>query len=278
MYGIQYNIIKEKMGLKMFRKFLLHFTGVYFCKIFNIKNLIMQKKIRFSFDSRLKRYIAKENARKLYFIHRKQALYAYNVGIENRIKNLSNRYMLEILKFNNGDIVVDVGANIGDLYQCFTKIGIDINYIAFEPSTPEYLCLKKNTSGELHNKALWKSKKKIDFFSAPETADSSLIKPEGYDKVYTIKAYTLNSLLAKKKIKLLKVEGEGAEPEILLGAKKILNNIEYITADLGYERGTKKSSTIEVVTNFLLKNNFNLIKFNRENMTALFQNVHKKIN
>ena len=27
----------------------------------------------------------------------------------------------------------------------------------------------------------------------------------------------------------------------------------------------------------IMENNFNLIKFNRENMTALFQNVHKKI-
>ena len=40
-----------------------------------------------------------------------------------------------------------------------------------------------------------------------------------------------------KKIKLLKVEAEGAEPEVLLGTAKILKRIEFISVDCGPERG-----------------------------------------
>ncbi len=260
----------------MFRKFLLHFEGNLFCKIFNFKSILLRKKIRFSFDYSSKTYTASEKSKKILFSHRKQALYSYNTGIENRIKKLKKKYMLEKLVFNKGDIVVDVGANVGDFYQCFDQVDFQIKYIAFEPSNLEFYCLKKNTKGMKYKNALWSKKSKIKFYSASETADSSLIKPKGYDNIYSILAHPLSHFLTRKKIKLLKLEGEGAEPEIINGAKRILNNIEYITADLGYERGEKESSTLEQVTNFLLKNNFDMIKFNQEDMTALFENNYKK--
>ena len=55
------------------------------------------------------------------------------------------------------------------------------------------------------------------------------------------------------KIKLLKLEAEGAEPEILEGLGEKLNLVEYISADLGYERGVHCESTLVPVTNYLLE-------------------------
>ena len=75
-----------------------------------------------------------------------------------------------------------------------------------------------------------------------------------------------------KKIKLLKLEAEGAEPEALAGCEKLLKNIEYISADLGFERGANEESTIEDVTNFLLSRNFRLVKFELPRVVALFVN------
>ena len=74
------------------------------------------------------------------------------------------------------------------------------------------------------------------------------------------------------KIKLLKLEAEGAEPEVLMGSENILRNIEYISADLGPERGSKNEETYPAVTDLLYKNNFSLIKINPERPTLLFRN------
>jgi hypothetical protein len=57
---------------------------------------------------------------------------------------------------------------------------------------------------------------------------------------------------------LLKIEAEGYEPEILKGAGKMLERCEYIAVDGGYERGVKCEQTFTTITNYLLKNNFEM--------------------
>jgi hypothetical protein len=75
-----------------------------------------------------------------------------------------------------------------------------------------------------------------------------------------------------KKIKLFKLEAEGAEPEICHGAINSLKNIEYISVDVGFERGIKQSSTAPDVVNYLLKNNFVLKNVGDSRMCYLFKN------
>ena len=45
-------------------------------------------------------------------------------------------------------------------------------------------------------------------------------------------------------IKLLKLEAEGAEPEILLGGLDKIHLIDYICADVGPERGLSYETTL----------------------------------
>ena len=47
-----------------------------------------------------------------------------------------------------------------------------------------------------------------------------------------------------EKIKLLKLQAEGAEPEVSKGSLNSLKNIKFITADLGPERGLNQESTL----------------------------------
>ena len=56
-----------------------------------------------------------------------------------------------------------------------------------------------------------------------------------------------------KEIKLLKIEAEGNEPEVLQGSKKFLKLIKFIAIDGGPERGLKKETTIEFAKDYLLK-------------------------
>ena len=71
---------------------------------------------------------------------------------------------------------------------------------------------------------------------------------------------------------MLKLEAEGAEPEILEGIGDKLRLIEYISADLGFERGANCESTLVPVTNMLLRNNFSLVEVGYSRVVALFKN------
>ena len=44
---------------------------------------------------------------------------------------------------------------------------------------------------------------------------------------------------------------EGVEPEVVEGLGKKINNVEFITADLGFGRGENSESELIPVTNFL---------------------------
>ena len=74
-------------------------------------------------------------------------------------------------------------------------------------------------------------------------------------------------------VKLIKIEGEGSEPEILEGLKKNLKKVQYITIDVGFERGIDQTSTYKECENYLLNNNFELINFNKKKYVLLFKNV-----
>ena len=93
-----------------------------------------------------------------------------------------------------------------------------------------------------------------------------------YDEIITVNVMQLTDLFQDvKNIKLLKVEAEGAEIEVIKGSIGILNNIEYITGDFGFERGIEQSETYTEVKKIIEKNNFELLKVS-EQLTALFKN------
>ena len=79
-------------------------------------------------------------------------------------------------------------------------------------------------------------------------------------------------------VKLLKLEAEGAEPEVLEGLGEKLKFIEFITADLEYERGISCHSTLEPVTNYLLKNDFELIEVAKGRLCAIYKNKKSAAN
>ena len=87
-----------------------------------------------------------------------------------------------------------------------------------------------------------------------------------------IKLDNLIKNLGIKKIKLLKLEAEGFEPEILQGALSVIPICEYIAVDGGYERGQNQEQTFTTLTNILLENNFEIHDINFSWCRALFKN------
>ena len=206
-----------------------------------------------------------------------ERIWVYERGLIHRSKTLSKNYLLQNIKFRDNDIIIDVGANNGDFYLCFDK---KIKYYAYEPSPVVFSNLKYNVKNQnLYNLGLSNSEnKKINFYLKDESGDSSILPINNYTKKISIETTNLDKELDKiqQRIKLIKLEAEGFEPEILQGLKKHLNLIEYITIDCGFERGIKLESTIAECSNYLIKNNFKMIDFNTRlhRVVALFKNLY----
>ena len=209
------------------------------------------------------------------FSNRHIGLMTYFKGLKNRGKKLYSIYLLKNINFEINDTIIDIGANNGDFFLCFDN---KINYYGIEPSPTIFENLSYNIKNQnLLNIAMWKTEEKVmKFFLKDEFGDSSLIPMENYTKEITVKTKTLDSLIDKiqTKIKLIKLEAEGAEPEILEGLNKNLNRVEYITIDAGYERGMSQESTLVKCTNYLLSNNFELVDFDSKSkrVIILFKN------
>ena len=77
-----------------------------------------------------------------------------------------------------------------------------------------------------------------------------------------------------QKIKFLKIEAEGSEPEVLKGSKEILSRVDYIGVDGSPERGIKNETTIDYAIEFLNKNGFKVeaSNINKNYAKALFKN------
>ena len=74
-------------------------------------------------------------------------------------------------------------------------------------------------------------------------------------EIINVETISLDDLIDTigKDIKLIKIEAEGAEPEVLEGLDKNISKVNYITIDAGFERNGK--STISECIHYLLSRN-----------------------
>jgi FkbM family methyltransferase len=212
-----------------------------FCVLLNIRNFIKRKKIYFRFVDNF--YILKQN-KKSWFFKNKYRLLRNVDGLEKRAEQLHDIYQLKNTNINDQELIVDIGANYGEFFNVFDLIlKKKINYISVEPSNDCYVCLKKSIPNQKHiNSAIYNKKIKKNFFLSEDTADSSLIEPQKFSDFVEIETKTLNDII-NQDVTLLKVEAEGAEPEIILNLRDLDYKIKYIVVDVSFERGKKKLST-----------------------------------
>jgi len=268
---------------KLFLNIIKILSPNFSCKLNNLRQYIFNRKVLFSYDSELKLYYVSENNDKMYFSDKMRGIQTYSYGINYRADELIKTYNLDLINFKKNDLVIDCGANYGDLYTWLKSKKIFINYISFEPSPTEYKCLKLNCANQVNNNVALSNVEGIsEFYLKSDSGDSSIIEPSsGFTNIIKIKTTTLNNYIIEKKIKnikFLKLEAEGFEPEILQGSDQILNNIEYIGVDGSPERGKKNETTIEYAIEFLTSKGFEVIKsnINQRYAKALFKNPNFK--
>ena len=184
-------------------------------------------------------------------------------------------YFLDRISFSENDTIIDCGANIGEIYKSIKLFNNkSFFYYGFEPVQSEFEIVQRNTINQISRPiALFDKNEYKKIYLHIAGADSTLLQDDRYHEGNLVECIRLDSLsnLHSKKIKLLKLEAEGAELQVLRGCGDILQNIEFISADIGFEleQGTK-SNEVEV-SEYLIENNFHKVASNSRHVN-LFKN------
>jgi FkbM family methyltransferase len=152
------------------------------------------------------------------------------------------KYFIKILANSNPNLCIDIGANIGNFSKYLIK-NTSSNVIAFEPLKKAYIDLKKiekNFPGRFFafNYGLSNKNKKSYIFFSDNKSEKATFNVN-FDKVTffsrksikknIVKLFTLDSFYLKNKslfkrgLDYIKIDSEGYEYQILLGAKRVLN-------------------------------------------------------
>ena len=186
-------------------------------------------------------------------------------GFEHAYSRIWDQYLLTNFKFTSASpIVVDIGANVGEFVNA-AAIKKASSIFAFEPDPISFYCLKTNTVAisskvKLFNIPLSNVNGMQKFYIASSNADSSLIEPDTYSESAVTKVTRFDAILEINSlpvIDLLKMDAEGAEPEVLEGLGDLVYRINNFAIDVGPER--KGCSTAPEVTAYFKKNKIQCI-------------------
>lgn len=198
------------------------------------------------------------------YLARQSRVELYPKGVSHRLDHLWREYLVDQIDLREGDMVVDIGSNIGEFSLAARRFGAET--FSIEPDPTEFRALSLNCGKEqVLNKALWSEPGELTFYSKNDSGDSSLIEIPDYSEKITVQTTTLDEVhrenLGSRPIKLLKIEAEGAEPEIISAASETLKATEYVTVDVGPERGLAQENTVVPVLEALSEHGFKLRRF-----------------
>ena len=211
-------------------------------------------------------------------VARRNRLNKYINGSNARAQGLTNEYLLDRIPLSPRDVVVDVGANIGEVSRLLA-VRHGVTPLAIEPDRRELAALSRNLrdfNAETRNVLLWSEETELPFFDANDSGDSSVFASGGGLRSEVRLATTLDLVLSDSPhsegpIRLLKLEAEGAEPEVLLGGQATLLRTEYVTADLGPERGVEQKSTFALAHEILSSHGFRIVDLRTPRLVVLYR-------
>lgn len=167
----------------------------------------------------------------------------YRRGMQTRLDALTKRYGLAQAPVGPGQTVIDIGANVGEV--ALWAAGKGARVIAIEPDPQVYRCLELNTADSASITAvralLWHERAELTLNLSSQDADSSVFTPDSGISAGTVtmQAQPLDEVLAPfalDRIDLIKCDAEGAEPEVLDGARQTLAKTRFIAIDTSPER------------------------------------------
>jgi len=129
---------------------------------------------------------------------------------------------------SDAPVIVDIGANIGVSVNYFLSACPGAHILAYEADPAIFECLASNVAAgggrvELFNQAVWDSATSLRF--EQEGADGGRLSEHG---AVTVQAVDVRTVLAGRKIDLLKIDIEGAEDVVLPACAGALDDVERV--------------------------------------------------
>ena len=154
---------------------------------------------------------------------------------------LAHSYLVEGIPFREGDVVLDIGAHVGVVSCYLGKRWPGLRVYAFEPMMENYVRLRRNLqANNVANVVAWqlavsgngramRLASAIDSNSGGSTAYSA---SEGERRV--VRSVTLARLFEQLKldrVRLLKMDVEGAEYETIMAEPSLLDRVDYLVGE-----------------------------------------------
>jgi len=180
----------------------------------------------------------------------------YKRGWERRMARLTYQFGVgEVVKITPGDVVLDVGANVGEFTSALSGMGATVHAIEGDPLVCRCLAFKTLADPRVvrHENVLWNEDTTVTFYSEPTDANSSVFQPMGDApvKAMQVPAFRLDTLAERHNIgevAFLKCDAEGAELEVIEGGRELLRRTRAVAFDTGAERmGEETSNACEAL-------------------------------
>jgi FkbM family methyltransferase len=164
----------------------------------------------------------------------------FSAGVGRRLDTVAEKYFgVTGYRPHEGDLVIDIGAGSASS-RLGGRCGSERDRL-LEPDPRAFACLEKNTASssgvQIYPYALWKERTNLRLHGSLDTAESSLIEDGRADLRNTdVEAWPLDGLQFMVRvpvIAVMKLDGEGVEPEILASATRTLARTRIVVVDVG---------------------------------------------
>jgi FkbM family methyltransferase len=160
-----------------------------------------------------------------------------------------------------GDCAIDVGASVGFHTCLMAKLAGEQGVVlAFEPQLESFnhLAQHVHVANQLNNvaclrTALWKEDcPELTLYSVEDIGYSTMLKYDDATRSETVEGRALDTLLLNEHPRLIKIDVEGFEAEVLWGAQKILERgVDCVILEFNYQILTALGRTDQAIRDFM---------------------------
>lgn len=215
--------------------------------------------------------------------HSLKVLSASGKGIGYLLKkgaSVSSTQIVQSLKsyIADVDLVIDVGANQGQFALAITDSYKKAKVYCFEPLPDLFPMLVSNTKYNdailTYNFALGEREGEVNFFKNDHSHASSILKISGFQKdilpetsnvsmikvgLKTLDSVAYDILEKSNGVKLLKLDVQGYEKNVLMGAKNSLRLIDYVLLEMSFVPMYENEPLFNEMNEFLNSAGFKLV-------------------
>ncbi|MCB0509105.1 MAG: FkbM family methyltransferase [Bacteroidetes bacterium] len=216
----------------------------------------------------------------------KNAFPIYNI-IYPFFKRKQDKYEIALLKQHiyNGDVVLDIGANIGFYTKILSSLVGEMGKVyAFEPDEKNFAYLKKNVGHlknvELINKAVSDKTGKITLYHSDLlNVDHKTYATENYTSKTEIDCVAIDDIIPEQKVHFIKIDIQGYEYFAFKGMQEVMKKSEDLKIITEfYPYGLKNSGIgVDEFVSFIKQNNFYIYRLGDGQLNPLTDNYVREL-